>query len=316
MPFAKCRKETMQDKAEAMVLASFAADSLALGAHWIYDIDAIDRKLGRVEGLLKPLENSFHATKDLGEFTHYGDQTLVLLESIVACSGFDIDDFARRWKKLFETYNGYVDKATKATLANFASGKKPEESGSSSSDLAGAARIAPLVYRYRNDLGELLSSAKTQTAMTHGNPSVIDASDFFARVVWRVLEGETPLFALREVGEVHFRESVLEQWTAKGIESALSDTRSAILKFGQSCDVEHAFPSVVHLIGKYEKNLREALVENVMAGGDSAGRGLVVGMILGAHLGFEAIPSEWLWGLKRYQHIVDLLERIRKTHNP
>ncbi|MGA2027437.1 MAG: ADP-ribosylglycohydrolase family protein [Syntrophobacteraceae bacterium] len=306
----------MQDKAEAMVLASFAADSLALGAHWIYDIDAIDRKLGRVEGLLKPLENSFHATKDLGEFTHYGDQTLVLLESIVACSGFDIDDFARRWKKLFETYNGYVDKATKATLANFASGKKPEESGSSSSDLAGAARIAPLVYRYRNDLGELLSSAKTQTAMTHGNPSVIDASDFFARVVWRVLEGETPLFALREVGEVHFRESVLEQWTAKGIESALSDTRSAILKFGQSCDVEHAFPSVVHLIGKYEKNLREALVENVMAGGDSAGRGLVVGMILGAHLGFEAIPSEWLWGLKRYQHIVDLLERIRKTHNP
>ena len=306
----------MQDKAEAMVLASFAADSLALGAHWIYDIDAIDRKLGRVEGLLKPLENSFHATKDLGEFTHYGDQTLVLLESIVACSGFDIDDFARRWKKLFETYNGYVDKATKATLANFASGKKPEESGSSSSDLAGAARIAPLVYRYRNDLGELLSSAKTQTAMTHGNPSVIDASDFFARVVWRVLEGETPLSALREVGEVHFRESVLEQWTAKGIESALSDTRSAILKFGQSCDVEHAFPSVVHLIGKYEGNLREALVENVMAGGDSAGRGLVVGMILGAHLGFEAIPSEWLWGLKRYQHIVDLLERIRKTHNP
>ncbi|MGA2940205.1 MAG: ADP-ribosylglycohydrolase family protein, partial [Syntrophobacteraceae bacterium] len=43
-------------------------------------------------------------------------------------------------------------------------------------------------------------------------------------------------------------------------------------------------------------NLREALVENVMAGGDSAARGLVVGMILGAHLGFEAIPSEWLSG--------------------
>ena len=306
----------MQDKAEAMVLASFTADSLALGAHWIYDIDAIDRKFGRVEGLLKPLESSYHATKDLGEFTHYGDQTLVLLESIVASSGFDIDDFARRWKKLFETYNGYVDNATKATLANFASGKNPEESGSSSSDLAGAARIAPLVYRYRNDLGQLLSSAKIQTAMTHDNPSVIDVSDFFARVIWKVLEGEKPLSAIREVREEHFRESLLGQWAAEGIESARSDTRSAILKFGQSCDVERAFPSVVHLIGKYEGNLREALVENVMAGGDSAGRGLVVGMILGAHLGFEAIPSEWLWGLKRYQHIVDLLERIRKTHNP
>ncbi len=306
----------MQDIADAMVLASFAADSLALGPHWIYDIGEIDRKFGRVQGLLKPLAISYHATKDLGEFTHYGDQTLVLLESIVASSGFDINDFARRWKKLFENYNGYVDKATKATLANFASGKHPEESGPSSSDLAGAARIAPLVYRYRNDLGELLSSAKTQTAMTHGNPSVIDASDFFARVVWRVLEGETPLSAIREVREEHFRESLLGQWTAQGIESAQSDTRSAILKFGQSCDVAHAFPSVVHLIGKYEGNLREALVENVMAGGDSAARGLVVGMILGAHLGFEAIPSEWLSGLKRYQHIVDLLKKIRKAHHP
>jgi ADP-ribosylglycohydrolase len=306
----------MQDKAEAMVLASFAADSLALGAHWIYDIGEIDRKFGRVEGLLKPLENSYHATKDLGEFTHYGDQAFVLLESIVASSGFDIDDFARRWKKLFETYNGYVDNATKATLANFASGKNPEESGSSSSDLAGAARIAPLVYRYRTDLGELLSSAKTQTAMTHDNPSVIDVSEFFARVTWKVLEGETPLSAIREVRDEHFRESLLGQWTAEGIQSARSDTRSAILKFGQSCDVERAFPSVVHLIGKYEGNLREALVENVMAGGDSAARGLVVGMILGAHLGFEAIPSEWLSGLKRYQHIVDLLERTSKAHNP
>ena len=255
----------MQDKAEAMVLASFAADSLALGAHWVYDVGEIDRKFGRVEGLLKPLANSYHATKDLGEFTHYGDQTLVLLESIASSSGFDIDDFARRWKKLFETYNGYVDKATKATLANFASGKNPKESGSSSSDLAGAARIAPLVYRYRNDLGELLSSAKTQTAMTHDNPLVIDASDFFARVTWKVLEGETPISAIREVREEHFRQSLLGQWTAEGLESTRSDTRSAILKFGQSCDVERAFPSVVYLIGKHEGNLREALVENVMA---------------------------------------------------
>jgi hypothetical protein len=44
----------MTTQATAMVLASFAADSLALGAHWIYDTAEIDRRFGRVDRLLKP----------------------------------------------------------------------------------------------------------------------------------------------------------------------------------------------------------------------------------------------------------------------
>lgn len=305
----------IRNKVEATVLASFAADSLALGAHWIYDVGEIDRKFGRIEALLKPPSGSYHATKDMGELTHYGDQALVLLESVSASSGFDLADFARRWRVLFEGYNGYFDKATKATLDDFASGKSPEESGSSSSDLAGASRIAPLVYRYYYDLELLLASAGAQTAMTHNNPLVVDSSKFFARVTWQVLNGEKPLAALQNVSDEFYRESPLGKWTEEGIESARTDTRSAILKFGQNCYVEHAFPSVVHLIAKYEGNLKEALIENVMAGGDSAARGLMVGMVLGAHLGLEAIPNAWIFGLKRYRHIMDLLERISKAQS-
>ena len=46
----------MRDKAEAMVLASFAADCLALGVHWIYDAQQISNQYGRVEKFLKPRE--------------------------------------------------------------------------------------------------------------------------------------------------------------------------------------------------------------------------------------------------------------------
>ena len=38
----------MKEKPQAMVLASFAADSLALGVHWIYNPRVIDKKFGRV----------------------------------------------------------------------------------------------------------------------------------------------------------------------------------------------------------------------------------------------------------------------------
>ena len=57
----------MTDNAQAMVLASLAADALALGAHWIYDTDKIAREIGRVERLLPPPPGSYHAGKGRGD---------------------------------------------------------------------------------------------------------------------------------------------------------------------------------------------------------------------------------------------------------
>jgi hypothetical protein len=39
----------MREKPKAMLFASLAADSLALGVHWIYNTNVIDKKFGRVE---------------------------------------------------------------------------------------------------------------------------------------------------------------------------------------------------------------------------------------------------------------------------
>lgn len=304
----------MTDNAKAMVAASFAADSLALGAHWMYDTIEIERRFGRVQNLLKPEKASYHPTKDLGEFTHYGDQTLVLLESVAECSGFDVEQFARSWRAHFDGYQGYFDKATKGTLKNLSEAVPPTASGSSSTDLAGAARIAPLVYRYRNSIEELVIHARAQTAMTHNSPMVVAAADFFARVTFRVLTGTEPQTAMIETTQESFAGTPIEEWVKSGMQSADSGTLEAIAGFGQSCDTRGAFPAVVHLIARHQGNLEEALIENVMAGGDSAARGMVAGMVLGAHLGPGAIPGTWLAALKHGEQILALLEKIdRKT---
>jgi|WetSurMetagenome_2_1015567.scaffolds.fasta_scaffold00881_3 ADP-ribosylglycohydrolase len=304
----------MDRNARAMVVASFAADSLALGAHWIYDTHEIEGRFGRVQNLRKPEEDSYHPTKDRGEFTHYGDQTLVLLESVAQCSGFDLEQFARHWRAHFEGYHGYFDKATKGTLKNLSEGARPTASGSASTDLAGAARIAPLVYRYRNSPQELVIHARAQTAMTHNNPMVVGAADFFARVTYRVLTGNDPQTAMMETTQESFAGTPIEEWVRSGMQSVAGDSRETIVGFGQSCDTRGAFPAVVHLIAKHQGNLEEALTQNVMAGGDSAARGMVAGMVLGAHLGPDAIPGTWLAALKHREQIVALLDNIdRKT---
>lgn len=300
----------MTDKRRTMVLASFAADSLALGVHWIYDADKIRKDFGRVDTLRKPLPDSYHPTKGKGEFTHYGDQTFVLLESIAAKKEFDLSDFSKRWQEMFRTYRGYFDQATKKTLHNLAQGKPVEEAGSSSSDLAGAARIAPLVFFYRKGPEPLVEAARAQTRFTHNNPSVIDSAEFFARVCCEVLNGTPPTEAMKEVAAQRFKGLALSDWVEQGIESAGEESISTIARFGQSCHTDDAFPGVVHLIAKYEKDLKEALVQGVMAGGDNAGRGLIVGMVLGAHLGDEALPKEWVSDLKRRAGIFKLLDQL------
>lgn len=303
----------MKEKIKAMVLASFAADSLALGVHWIYNTNVIDKKFGRVDHFLKPERPTYHPTKDKGEFTHYGDQTLVLLESVAECGGFKLSDFSARWQKLFENYEGYIDGATKGTLANIASGKSASNAGSDSDELAGASRIAPLIYIYYDDPESLMASAKAQTAFTHNNPQVIESAIFFSTVTLKILEGASPKTAILQVKEEQSVKASLFKWIEKGLDSADQESRQTILNFGQMCEIEAAFPAVIHLIVKYENDLQTALIENIMAGGDSAGRGLLVGLVLGAHLGIDAIPQNWLKEMKAYQQIVDRMNQIDHT---
>ena len=304
----------MQDNSKAMLLASFAADALALGVHWIYNTRVIDKKFGRVERFIKPERPTYHPTKRSGEFTHYGDQALVLLESVAECDGFNLSDFAERWQVLFKNYNGYVDGATKGTLENLAAGKSPSESGSASDDLAGASRIAPLVYVFRNDLQALTVGAKAQTAFTHNNPDVIESAVFFAAITAQILAGDTPRAAIEKVQMDADHSAHLNEWIDMGLASAEQESRQTILDFGQMCETPAAFPGVIHLIAKYENDLKTALVENGMAGGDSAGRGMLVGQVLGAHLGMNAIPPHWMNELKARRKILELLQKIDQHH--
>ena len=226
--------------------------------------------------------------------------------------GFDPENFSRLWQQLFAGYKGYYDQATKGTLENLSLGKAPIEAGSSSNDLSGAVRIAPLVYCLDQDEEGLVLAARTQTDMTHRDSLSVDASGFFARVACRVLHGMRPVSALEEVSSTFFKGSRLQLWAGKGIESCSGESVQTIKTFGQDCHTPNAFPSIIHLICRYENDLKEALVQNVMAGGDSAARGMAVGIILGAHQGMDAIPVEWIEGLKKGPEIERLLASIKR----
>jgi ADP-ribosylglycohydrolase len=298
------------EQLRGMLWGSFVADSLALGAHWIYDQKKIVHKFTRVDSLLAPLSKSQHAGKLAGDFTHYGDQALVLLRSLAARKGFDLHDFASRWREFWTHASSYKDQATRKTLANLQEGKEVEDAGSGSNDLAGAARIAPLTYLLGSNLQALIRAARDQTRMTHQDAVVVDSAEFFARVTNDVLFGKKPVQAMQDAVGHFYADLPAQAWVESGLEAAQQESAAAIQDLGKTCHAPHAFPGTVQLIARHEADLPEALIQCVMAGGDSAARGMLVGMVLGAYHGLDSLPVPWTQALRAGPEIGQLLAEL------
>ena len=301
-----------------ILITSLAGDALCLGPHWIYDQREIAQKLGRITGYAAPL-TSYHPGKQAGDFTHYGDQTLILLRSLAEHGRFDLTGFAAEWRAFWEdpATHSYRDGATKATLENLRKGALPAEAASDSHDIAGAARIAPLfLLKWESDEA-LLQAARAQTGFTHRDPQVIETAEFFARVTLSVQSGTEISTALRETAALTHWQAIPVGWFAAAVASMTSREPDAVAAhavaahaLGLSCHVADAFPVICHLLLRHPEDPVKALTTNAEAGGDSAARALLMGMVYGALPNATPLPGEWITGLHARAEIQLLIARI------
>jgi ADP-ribosylglycohydrolase len=301
-----------RERYAGMLEASLVADSLALAPHWIYDQGEITEQFGRIADLHAPPAGGYHAGKVLGAQTHYGDQELVLMESLEACAGnFVMEDFARRWRQFWGESSSYRDHATKDTLAHLEVGDGLTQAGSDSTELGGPGRIAPLLLALRQEeTPTIIAAVRAQTAMTHASPLALDAAEFIARTVFLLLRGVSIASALRMTTTVAFRALPAADYLQKAESVAQLPTPEAVESLGQSCPLQKALPAAFAILLQHGDSLETALIENVMAGGDSAARGLVLGTLLGAAHGQRAIPQRWIEALQARSKIGSFLRIV------
>jgi ADP-ribosylglycohydrolase len=302
-----------------ILLTSLIGDALALGPHWIYDqkeIAAMPRPSG---GYAAPM-SSYHPGKQAGDFTHYGDQTMVLLRSIAGLGRFDAGAFAAAWRAFWEdpATISYRDGATRAALANLQQGLPPDEAASPSHDIAGAARIAPLFLLSWETPEELFTVARAQTAFTHNDPAVIETAEFFARVTLAVQSGSAIAEALRATAALAHWQALPAAWFAAAEASQVSaaSDSAAALAHGLACSASQAFPTLCHLLLRHPEDAAAALSANAAAGGDSAARGLIMGMVYGALPHAAPLPAAWLTGLRAHAEIQRCLAALEMKPKP
>lgn len=290
------------ERLKGMLFGAFIGDAFSLGYHWIYDTEKLKAESAKLNGYITPSKDSFHFGKRKGDFTHYGDQSLLMLKSISSNQGFSIDVFKTHWITYMSKYEGYLDHATKASLNLLDGGT---HNGSSSDELGGLARIAPLIFYHFDD--PLLSKyVEKQTRLTHNDEFLIEIGHFFVPLLLELIIGkpvkETILSLSQDSPQI---KSIVD----RVIERLDDDTCEVIKDFGQSCSSRYAFPAALYLMIKYAKNFEEAMRQNVLAGGDSAGRGMMIGMALGASLGYSHLPEDWILKLNAYDLIDGFTQR-------
>jgi ADP-ribosylglycohydrolase len=291
----------LKERKKAMLLGSFLGDVFVLGAHWIYNVKVIEARFGQYDAPHEPLPGGWHSGKHLGDYTHYGDQALLLYDYLKEWQGRYTDDgFRTVWRRYMNSYNGYMDIASKGSLEAF---EKGGLIGSQSDELGGAARIAPVLY-WVEDPAKALEAAVSQSRLTHNSEASLLATELFARMTLRTLEGaeqavpdvlRASLDDMRQAGQnTALLDGYLEAAEAAAGKSA-ADIAAAL---GQSCHAHHAIPVIFALL-LTSSDYRTVLSLNACIGGDSATRGMITGAILGARNGIDNLPADWLAVVKR-----------------
>jgi ADP-ribosylglycohydrolase len=302
---------SLRERHAGLIYGALAADALALGAHWIYDPAEIARRWGEMRDFQAPDPDGYHPGKTAGDQTHYGDQTLVLMDSLEACGGaFVMDDFARRWREWAEKAPSYKDHATKETLAHLQEGLGLTKAGSDSTELGGADRIPPLLVALRSeDAPVILGAARAQTALTHG-AVVTEAAELLAHAVFLLLRGVSLRGALQGAVAFPYRYLPAEDYLRRAIEKSELPAVEAVASLGASCPLEKSLPASLAILWRYGEDPERALIQNVMAGGDSAARGMFIGALLGAAHGRRGIPERWIGKLRAAPKVESFFETV------
>jgi len=284
-------------------------------------------------------ERNYHPGKKAGGTTDYGDYNILVLEHLAATADppreFDVAALIPHWQKRLTTnWGSWVCTMTKETFAQVQEGRPVHQLGGISNAMA-IRHIAAHAYY---DDEEVLAKVARQAMFTHKSEEALSGGEFFARVTHRVINGMHPSDAIEGVAVTisPFISSKVSQAIAKHKEATDPSTelfkepfvddlaitsmarlwdigRSEPIRVGKASPTEGTLPGAVYFILKYadvEDGLKLALQANAMVGGDNASRSIAIGMVLGAHKGFDAIPKEWIDTLDDYAHCDALLDKL------
>ncbi|MEM9400777.1 MAG: ADP-ribosylglycohydrolase family protein [Verrucomicrobiota bacterium] len=318
----------LKNRLKGMVLGQFLGDAASLGAHWIYNVkDLANAYPSGIAGFEMPAEGHYHAGKQPGELTHYGDAAWVLLQALADEKVFDVTHFGKSFVRAMDPakgYKGYFDAATRGTLENYKNHVEVStetysfQEGADDDQLATISALAPFIAFYicRNDglpkdSKKLFEQVEKLTRLRQNNDRAVAYCLAHTRLLLQLLAGRDIHSAFHHVEETIGTNEKLDVEVRRKIKDAFNlkhkSTIEATDTLGQSCPLICSFPSAIQSTAKHNEDFEKAILETIRGGGDSAGRAAMIGSWIGARIGFDALPKAWLEKLALKNEILEIL---------
>ncbi|WP_171103767.1 ADP-ribosylglycohydrolase family protein [Ruegeria sp. HKCCD7255] len=293
-----------------LVVGALVADAASLGLHWLYDQPRIAQlALGEPEFRatnakdFEGVPSYFaHPLKQPGDLTQYGEQTMVLLRALAASGGrYDQAAYNAEFRAHFGyggTYSGYIDHATRETLNALAAGEADTPKGAEDVQMPAIAKLPALVAAGLED--------HARQAIRTTNRS--DLAEAYGAVATAMLVSAREGHSINEVVAAGLSAADPAILPRLELACAATDrsTQDVTAEFGMACDLENGLPSILHNLSttnSYQDDIRA----NILAGGDSCGRAMLLGAVAGAVYG---VPQDWEARLNSLSDVTDLMDQL------
>jgi len=186
-----------------------------------------------------------------------------------------------------------------------------------SKNSGGVIRISPVgLFECREDTFEL---GMRIGAITHGHTSAYYATGAMALLINNIIRGmsitDGVLDIIKELQKHEDTQECIEKLNqAIALSKINPQSREALTQLGKGREAPEALAMGVYCALSYSDDLIKALRLAVNHEGDSGSIGSVTGSIVGAYLGKEAIPTEWLEKLQLAKEIEKMADDLYTRH--
>ncbi len=270
---------------------------------------------------LKPLRHRF--LFGLGMLSDDTEHAAMVAQCLVESAG-NADVFARllgmRLRWWLAGLPAGIGLATLRALIKLWLGFNPRRSGVFSAG-NGPAMRSPVIGAYTGDRLALMTELVTaSTGITHSDPKARRGALIAAWLAARAAAGEEVSVnnCLERLEPFVEGESELHGLFASVVASvqagstALEFCRKQGWKNGVSGYIYHSMAVVLHIVLRHPQDMEAALGEAIACGGDTDTVAAILGGIIGAGVGREGIPEEWLSGLKDWPRSVPWLRKVAR----